>query len=415
MNGYLLVGLNHKTAPVELRERFAVDDLPGALAELRGLAGEAAVLSTCNRFEVYAHDAPDPEGIVGWIAARAGVTGDEVRRHGYVRVGRNACKHLFFVASSLDSLVVGETQIRRQVRQAYEAATDADGVGPMVHRLFQAALRVSKEISEQTGVGRGNVSVAGAAADLAERVFGELGCAQVLVVGAGETAELVMNHLASRGVRRFRVLNRTPERARQLAERFGAPAAGFEALGDALAESDVLVAAAGADGSLVGPGAVRGALRRRRGRPIVAIDIAVPRGIDPGVDALDNVYRYDMDALAEVTRDALRHRRADFLQCCTLIDGAMLRLADETRARTLGSAIAELERGYQEIAERELGSLERRLPQLAEEDRHQVRKAIHRIVRKLLHMPVRALREGSPEESEVIRRAFFAPTKRRRE
>jgi len=412
MNGYVVVGLNHKTAPVELREEFAVADLAQPLGELQELAGEAMILGTCNRFEVYTYAAPDPERIVSWIAARAGRPPEDVRRHGYVRIGRNACKHLFFVAASLDSLVVGETQIRRQVREAYEAATEAGGVGPMLHRLCQTALSVSKEIRERTGVGRGSVSVAGAAADLAERIFSDLVGAQVLVIGAGETAELVMNHLSSRGVRRFHVLNRTPARAAELAARFEADGGGLETLGEHLPQADILVAAAGGEESLVPVGAMRAALRRRRGRPIVALDVAVPRGVDPGIDGLDNVYRYDMDSLTEVTQDALRHRRREFLQCCTMVDGATLRLAEKARNRQLGTAISELEKGYTAIAEGELEALEHRLPQLPEEERKHVRRAVHRIVRKLLHMPVRALRDGSPEESEVIRRAFAAREKR---
>ena len=257
-----------------------------------------------------------------------------------------------------------------------------------------------------------SVSVAGAAADLAERIFSDLVGAQVLVIGAGETAELVMNHLSSRGVRRFHVLNRTAARAEELAARFEAEGGGLETLGEHLPRADILVAAAGGEESLVPVDAMRAALKRRRGRPIVALDVAVPRGVDPGIDGLDNVYRYDMDSLTEVTQDALRHRRREFLQCCTMVDGATLRLAEKARNRQLGTAISELEKGYTAIAEGELEALEHRLPQLPEEERKHVRRAVHRIVRKLLHMPVRALRDGSPEESEVIRRAFAAREKR---
>ncbi|MHC4341806.1 MAG: glutamyl-tRNA reductase, partial [Planctomycetota bacterium] len=336
----------------------------------------------------------------------------EMNGHCYVRSGRNASKHLFFVTSSLDSLVVGETQIRGQVKEAYRVATEAGVVGPTLHRLFQAALRVSKAIAETTGVGRGNVSVAGAAADLAERVFGKLAEAAVLVIGAGETAELVMHHLVSRSVGKFHVLNRTPEHAQELAERFQGTASGLDTLSESLHWADVLVCAAGAEEPLVGLRALKSALRARRGRPIVAIDIAVPRAVDPAADRLDNLYRYDMDTLSEVTQDALRHRRKEFIQCCTLIDAAALRMAADSRAHDAGSAIAELERAFREVAEMELGDLERRLPELGEFERNKVRRAVHRIVRKLLHMPVQALRESDPEASDVILRAFAAGKKR---
>jgi glutamyl-tRNA reductase len=253
------------------------------------------------------------------------------------------------------------------------------------------------------------VSIAGAAADLAQQVFGDLAQAHVLVVGAGDTAELVLSHFAARGVLRISVVNRTPERAQELARRFGGDAGGLDSLPERLAETGIWVTAAGDAEPLIREPDVRAAIRRRRGKPVVAIDLAVPRGIDPKVDALDNVYRYDMDALVAVTEEALRHRRKEFLQCCTLVDAAVLRLAEEGKARDAGATISEVERLYEAIAEEELAGLDRRLP---EEERRLVRKAVHRIVRKLLHMPVVALRKGSPEEHEVIRKAFATPPRR---
>jgi len=414
MKRYVLVGLSHKTAPLDLREKCRIEDPVEAIRELRELADEAAFLITCNRFEIYAHGGKDPERVREWLVARLPGSSAELRPLIYLRTGRNACKHLFFVTASLDSLVVGETQIRGQVKQAYLAAIGAGGTGPMLHKLFQAALRVSKQVSEQTGVGRGNVSVAGAAADLAERVFGGLDEGRVLVVGAGETAELVMFHLQARGVAHFRIANRSLEHAADLAKRFGAEAGPLESLETYLPDSDVVVAAAGAEKPLISAGALKRALRKRRGRPIVAIDIAVPRCIDDRADRLDNVYRYDMEALSAVTEDALRHRRKEFIQCCTLVDAAALRLAAETRAREAGAWITELREAYQEVAAAELEQLERHLPDLDEEGRHRVRRTVYRIIRKLLHPPVTALREGRPEEAEVIRRAFRAGTRRGR-
>jgi glutamyl-tRNA reductase len=405
VNGIRVLGLNHKTAPLELRERCRAAETAEAWDELRDLAAEAVVLSTCNRFEVYTHEAPEPDAILGWIARRSGVGDEEVRAHCFRLEGRNACKHLFFVASSLDSLVVGETQIRHQVKEAYSRARARGGVGPVLNQLFQTALRVSKEIAETTAVGRGSVSVAGAAAELAERVFGDLRGAAALVVGAGDTAELVLTHLAGRGVGAVRVLNRTPERAAELAARFGGTGAGLDALDDALAEGDILVGAAGGESPLIPAAAVRRALRRRRGRPMVVVDIALPRCVDPAVDALDNVYRYDMDALAEVTRDALRHRRREFLQCCTLVDAATLRLVASRRANRAGPLIAEMERAYRETAAEELEALERRLPGLGEAEREHLRRSFHRLLKRILHVPLRAIRSGD-EESEAVRRAF---------
>jgi glutamyl-tRNA reductase len=406
MSGICVVGLNHKSAPVELREKCTVDDLDAMLTELHGFAREVVLLSTCNRFEIYAAGLEDPEHVREWIARRAEAPVERIREHAYAHEGRNAAKHLFFVAASLDSLVVGETQIRGQVKEAYRRATDAGTTGPALHGLFQAALRLSKEISEKTGVGRGNVSVAGAAADLAKQVFGDLEKAKVLVVGAGETAELVINHLQSRGVTDFRVVNRSVARAEELALRLGGHAAGLDRLEESLPEADVVVAAAAGDQPLVTAPSLRAAIKRRRGKPIVAIDIAMPRAVDPAAARVDNVYCYDMEALEAVTRDALRHRRQEFIQCCTMVDAATLRLVATARARNAGQTISQLKEAYQAVAADELAALERRI-ELGDEERAKVRKAVHRIVNKLLHGPMKVIREGGEEEHEVLRRALI--------
>lgn len=413
MNNLQLIGLSHKTAPLEVRERCHRVDPRRLLDELRAHAPEVTVLSTCNRFEVYTAGVDDPEPFLESVAEWGEIGERERGQQLYVRSGRNAAKHLFFVASSLDSLVQGETQIRKQVKEAYSTAVDCEVVGPTLHALFQEALRVSKEIVRTTGIGRGSVSVAGAAADLAERVFGKLDRVKALIIGAGETAELVMTHLRGRGVQRMLVLNRSPDRARELAARFEAEAAGLDAVHKRLAEADVLVAATGAPEHLITPKEARAALRLRRGRPLVLLDISVPRAVDPAVDALDNVYRYDMDALAAVTQDTLRHRRRDFIQCCTMVDAAALRLEVALRSREAGGVIAELEEEYLQLGEDELLDLEHRLQGLSEGHRDEVNRTIRRLVRKFLHMPVRALRRSEPGESDAVRRAFSVRSERK--
>lgn len=403
MNDFFVVGLNHKSAPVELRERCQE-----ACASKLELPSEYLTLVTCNRFEVYGHGDVDTELILDQVATHGGAARDELASHSYVRRGRHAAKHLYLVASSLDSLVVGETQIRGQVRQAYESATERGSVGPFLHRLFQSALRVSKEIAERTGVGRGNVSVAGAAAQLAERVFDDLEEMRVMIVGAGDTAELLAAHFAGRKVASMHIANRHPERAEALAKRFDATHGGLADVATRLADHDVVAAAAGGDSYLLPFGGFREALRRRRGKPIVALDVAMPRAIDPKIDRLDNVYRYDMEALEVVTKDALRRRRKDFLECCSMIDAAALRLETSTKAREAGAAIREVRERGESLADHELDALERRFPDLSDEARDAVRKTVRRIVNKLLHNPVRVMREGKPEESEVIYRTFAA-------
>ena len=409
MNRFSVIGLSHKSAPTALREKLQAVADDDALESARGLAPEVVVVSTCNRFEIHMHAAGDPEPTLDWLAERAGVDGATLREHAFVLNGRNACKHLFFVCASLDSLVVGETQIRGQVKKAYRAAQEAGTVGPYLNRLFQSALRVSKEIAETTGVGRGTVSVAGAASDLAERIFGKLEKASVLVIGAGETAELLVHHLAGRGVKKFCILNRTPERARELAAICGGESGGLDEMGERLRDADIVAAAAAGDKPLLDRKIMRQAVRKRRGRPMVALDIAVPRAIDPAVDGLDNVYRYDMDALSEVTQDALRHRRRDFLQCCNLIDGAVLRLEAGARAGEAAPVIVAVERAYREAAQTTIDELQRKLPELSKAEQASLTKGIQRLVGRLLHLPVRAIRGSDEHAREALRRVFTPP------
>jgi len=401
-----LIGLSHKSAPTELREKLQGADAGVVLEAARDLADEVVVISTCNRFEVYTYPSADVERTLAWMADRAGVGRDVVEEHSFSRTGRNAAKHLFFVSSSLDSLVVGETQIRGQVKKSYRLAAEAGAVGGHLHRLFQSALRVSKEIADSTGVGRGSVSVAGAAADLAERIFGSLEEASVLILGAGETAELLVQHLQSRGVSRFVILNRTVGRAEELAAMCRGVGGSLDEMAQRLPAADIVAAAAGGDIPLLGAKALKKALRTRRGKPIVALDVAVPRGIDPTIDSLDNVYRYDMDALSEVTRDALRHRRKDFLRCCSLIDSAALRLEAGARAGEAKHAILAVERAYREAERSMFDELAVKLHSLGDEERATLQKSLHRLVGRLLHMPVRALRNSDPHEREALRRVF---------
>jgi len=409
VNRFSVVGLSHKSAPTAVREKLQAAESEAVLEAARGLAPEVVVVSTCNRFEVYSHAAGDPAETLDWLAERADLDAKTLREHAFALQGRNACKHLFFVCASLDSLVVGETQIRGQVKRAYKAAQDAGTVGPYLNRLFQSALRVSKEIAETTGVGRGTVSVAGAASDLAERIFGNLETARVLVLGAGETADLLVHNLRGRGVSQFCILNRTAEHARQLAERCGGESGGLDELSARLRDADIVAAAAGGDQPLLTRAVMREAVRARRGRPMVALDIAVPRAIDPSVDSLDNVYRYDMDALSEVTQDALRQRRRDFLQCCNLIDGAVLRLEAGARAGEAAPAIVAVERSYREAAQITIDEIRRKIPELDAHGHDAVQRSIQRLVGRLLHLPVRALRDGDEHARETLRRAFVPP------
>jgi glutamyl-tRNA reductase len=287
----VLVGTSHHRAPVELRERLYVSapENPDLVRRLAAADGEAVALSTCNRTELYVVDA-DPEDAqaraFAELASLGGLTESEVAPSLYTVGDEAAALHLFRVAAGLDSLIPGEAQILGQVRGAYETAAGAGTAGPLAHRLFRQALRVGRRVRSETAIGENPASISSAAAELAERVFGTLEGRRILVLGAGKMSDLATVNLISRGVESVFVANRSVERAERLARRFGGRAAGLDAVEAELEEVDIVVASTGARGHVLSADQVERAMRRRRGRPIFFVDIAVPRDIDPAVNDL---------------------------------------------------------------------------------------------------------------------------------
>ncbi|HEX2045281.1 MAG TPA: glutamyl-tRNA reductase, partial [Gaiellaceae bacterium] len=312
----VLVGTSYRRAPVELRELLAYDRelRRGALERLSGDGSEAAVLSTCNRTEVYLA-APDvetaEERVHSELAALSGLSRTELAPALYTLVDGAAALHLFRVAAGLDSLVPGEAQILGQVREAYGAARESGTAGRVLHRLFRQALRVGKRVRTETAIGENPASVSGAAAELAERVFDELAGRRVLVLGAGKTSDLTAANLVSRGVGEIVVANRSRDRAEALARRFNGRGAGLEDVADELEHADVVVASTSSQGYLLSAEQVARAMRARRGRPIFFIDIAVPRDVDPAVNELDGCYLYDIDDLERVVAESVAGRREE--------------------------------------------------------------------------------------------------------
>ena len=328
------LGLNHTTAPVDLRGRFAFapEQLSPALRAFRERLAralpEAALLSTCNRTELYV--AADPREVnqlvaptIDWLAAQGGVEGAQLRQHTYVLEHREAARHAFRVASGLDSMVLGEAQILGQMKQAVREADAAGTLGTTLHQLFQRSFSVAKDVRTATEIGAHSISMAAAAVRLAAQLFEDLRDIRVLFVGAGEMIELVATHFAAREPKALAIANRTLERGEKLAGRFGAEALRLADLPQRLHEFDAIVSCTASSLPIIGLGAVRSALKARRHRPMFMVDLAVPRDIEPEVAALSDVYLYTVDDLAAVVQAGGEKRQAAVAQAEAIIDAGV--------------------------------------------------------------------------------------------
>ncbi|HEX7655026.1 MAG TPA: glutamyl-tRNA reductase [Verrucomicrobiae bacterium] len=325
-----VAGLSYKTTPVEVREKLAVHrtrlQCSGCRLKLRGGLEEVVLLSTCNRVEIY--------GVSPWIHGRVQALFQELTNTNidftpylYVKEGAEAAQHLFSVASGLDSLVIGETEITGQVKNAYQSAKDAGLVGKKMNRLFQGALAVVKKIRTQTAIGRGATSVGSVAVELAEKVFDrDLSTKTVMILGAGKMGEACVKHLAKRGAKTVLVANRSVERAEKLAAEFGGRAVRIEDSAAAMTEADILVSSTGSPDLVLMKADVAKILPGRNNRPLVLVDIAVPRDIDPAVAELPEVFLYDIDDLEAVVRENTKHREQELAVCQAIIAGQVAEL-----------------------------------------------------------------------------------------
>jgi glutamyl-tRNA reductase len=319
-----VAGLSYKTAPVELREKLAVHPSRlrccGCRLKLGGDLSEVVLLSTCNRVEIY--------GVTSWVAGKAhrlfqllAADGEvDFSSHIYIKEGAEAAQHLFAVAGGLDSMVIGETEITGQVKQAYQAAQQAGLTGRVTNRLFQTALQTAKEIRTQTGIGRGATSVGSVAVELAERIFDQdLSEKTVMIIGAGKMGEACVRHLAKKGARSVLVSNRSFERAENLAAEFGGRAVRFEDCLQGMTEADIVVSSTGCPETILNRADIAAVMPARRNRPLFLIDIAVPRDIDADVQQLNNVYLYNVDHLESIVRENVRSREQELVKCREII------------------------------------------------------------------------------------------------
>lgn len=405
----LAFGINHTTAPVEVRERvvFTPDALPGALHALQreGAAAEAAILSTCNRTEVYcAVEDPDSTLPVRWFTDFCGRYTRNLDTHLYVHPDAGAVKHMLRVASGLDSMILGEPQVLGQLKDAYQAGVRAGSVGSLLGRLFQHSFRVAKEIRSNTAIGSHPVSVAFAAVRLAQQIFGDLERGTALLVGAGETIELTARHLVEHGLRRMIVANRSLDRAQRLAGEYSGYAIALPDLGRHLYEADIVICSTASPEPIVDRDMVRGALARRRHRPMFILDIAVPRDVDPMVAELEDVYLYTVDDLHGVIEENLRTRREAAQQAEEIIDTQVIHFMQWLEARDTFATIRALRDRAGDIQREVTGDALRRLRQGA--DPEQVLQEVTRLLtNKLMHTPSAQLRAAGDSREDLAHAA----------
>ena len=402
----LLLGMNHRSAPLDLRERLAVDDPAPLLQKLVACeeVDEAVLFSTCNRVEVVAVTRSLEAARVRLqalfardLAGESPLGSDVLEEHSYEHVDGDAMRHVLRVASSLDSMVVGEPQILGQTKEAYQRATECGAAGPILGRLFQNAFATAKRVRSETRIAERPVSVARVAVELARQIFEDFSDKQALLVGAGEMIELALESLRGGGLEAIRVVNRTPERAAELAARFGATAHGLDELPSLVQSADVVLSCISGDRPVLTAALLREALRRRRGRPIFVIDIGVPRNVEPEVNALDSVYLYDIDDLASVARENEEQRRRESARAEAIVEEQRQRFDGWLTALRAVPTIKHLRQRIEDIRNAELEQALGRLA-LDEGQREGVEALTRAIVNKILHAPVSRLRREAERE-----------------
>src|SRR6476620_442287 len=406
----LIIGVSHRTAPVAVRERLTVDPeaIPAALAELTALAPvrEAAMLATCNRVELYAavDDADRAAAdLAGVLARRAGVAVADLAEHLYQHRDSAAVRHLFRVASSLDSLVVGEPQIRGQTKQAYDAAVQHGTAVAVLRACFEeGAFRVARRVRRETAIARNPVSVSSVAVEFARTVVGDFARRRVLIVGAGKMSELAARTLRTHGAM-LTVINRTRARAEELAQRFGADVADWNDLQGALTAADIVIASTGAQRPVLTLDLLRQVRKARRGRQLCLLDIAVPRDVEPEAGKLDGIYLFDIDDLQKQASDHRAEREEEAAEAEALVEEELGRFVNRWRSRQRGPMVSALQTHFHGIAKSEVMRLSGGVDEKERKARLDLAESL---VKKLLHLPMTALRDDDPDDAVSLVQAL---------
>src|ERR1039457_2349042 len=397
-----LIGVNHKTAPIELRERIAIsrEDLPEttrALADMPGVT-ECMIVSTCNRVELLAAvESPDAD-LTGFLHRHFGLDSDLLAPHIYREIDQDAVRHLFRVAASLDSMVVGEPQILGQVKEAFVVARASGTVAGQLEHLLQSAFAAAKKVRTETEIGSNSVSIASVAVDLARKIFGSLQGRTVFLVGAGKMSALAARHLLQQGAGAILVSNRTQERARLMAETFRGRVIPFEQLYEVASEADIVITSTGAPHPIFRREHGQAFLHRRRNRPMFFIDIAVPRDVDPAMNNVEGIFVYDIDDLQAVAAAHMVERSREATDAEALIAAEVERFHQRLLTVNVAPAIVALQRQAEEIRQAELRRVQARLGSLSAEQVAAVEALTRGLMNKFLHPPMQALKQAAREE-----------------
>lgn len=397
----LAFGLNHATAPLDIREKvvFGADVLIDALGELRRQKNvqEAAIFSTCNRTEVYCSlDQPDSQAALDWLHQFHGLPMSELTPFIYSHPDEQAVKHLLRVASGLDSMVLGEPQVLGQLKTAYQAGMQSGTIGKLLGQLFQHSFRVAKQVRSTTAIGSHPVSVAYAAVRLAHQIFGDLTNQTALLIGAGETIELVARHLHNSGLQRMIIANRTLDRSQNLASEFSAYAMTLSDIPQHLEEADIIISSTASQLPILGKGAIETAIRKRKHRPVFIVDIAVPRDVEAEAGDLADVYLYTVDDLKEVIDDNMRSRKQAAEQAEEIIDAQVLHFMAWLHSLDAVSTIRALREQARGVQNLEFEAAQRRLQQ-GDDPEKVLEELGRRLTNKLIHLPSSQLRQASAE------------------
>ena len=406
------VGMSHRTAPVDLRERLAMAEatIPTVLADLRaaGLGDEAVILSTCNRVELYTVAPPgaSPDRVAQWLMDRSGMSPRGSDQQLYRLHSQAAVRHLFRVASSLDSMVVGEPQILAQVKAAYRLSVDHEATGPVMRRVMDRALAVAKRVRTETAIARETVSVGRAGVELARQVLGDLKGRSALLIGAGAHGKLVARALLDYGLSELIVANRTFSKAAELATRFGGTAAHLDSIPQWLERVDVVLTSTGAGRLIIRRGELARTVRKRRFRSLVMIDLSVPRVIDPEVNELEGVYRFDVDDLDQLAQTGRSAREAAALDAERIIAEEVEQTWRVLQVEAVRQSIGDVVRHAEEIRQAELSRAARVLDSLQPEQRQAIEAMTRALVKKVLHQPLSQVRthaeQGEAEALKVV-------------
>ncbi len=414
----VLVGLNHKTAPLSVREKLfaGCQGESNLLGDLRAIDGvlEIMYLSTCNRVELVAavEDAPQAlNALKYFLAGQGGLTNEEAAVCLYGYQDAEAIRHMFRVTSSLDSQVMGEAQILGQVKDAYRQALEKNATGIALNRLMHRAFRTAKRVRTETGIAANPVSVSFAAVELAKKIFGTLAGKKVLLIGAGEMAELTGQHLIGNGAEEITVANRSLSQAASLAEKFHGKAIGLAVLDEALCNVDIVISSTGAPSHIVTQEMIRQCLRKRKNRLLFLIDIAVPRDIDPAVDSIENVYLYNIDNLQDIVDENMKNRRCEALKAEQIVAEEVTQYSNWLKELGAVPTIVSLRNKAEAIVRMEMIKAQSWMSKLENGDREKVDVLVKGIVNKLLHAPVAVMKEESAELNSqdivaVVRQLF---------